>query len=65
MLTLSILQTSINKADNTRGYDWTARVNYKVIACGKVKGHSREDGWQDLIQMILDNEKKLAGPLDK
>lgn len=53
MLTLSIIQESENKTDDTRGYRWTARINYKEIASGKVRG-SRKDGWEALVQQILD-----------
>ena len=56
MLTLSIIQESENK--DTRGYRYNVRINYKVIASGKVKGHRRKDGWEALVQQILDKEKE-------
>ena len=62
MLTLSIIQENTNITDDTRGYRYNIRINYKVIASGKVKGHHRELGWEALVQQILDerreNEKK-------
>ena len=61
MLTLSIIQESTNITDDTRGYRYDVRINYRTIASGKVKGHRRELGWEALVQQILDERK----PLDK
>ena len=58
MLTLSIIQESENK--DARGYRYNVRVNYKVIASGKVR-YTRKDGWEAMVQQILDERK----PLDK
>ena len=56
MLTLSVVQESKNHADDTRNYRYNVRVNYKIIAKGKIKGHSRKDGWESLVQQVLDEE---------
>ena len=31
-----------------------APATSKVIACGKVAGHTRADGWKVLVQKLLD-----------
>ena len=59
MLTLSIIQESTNTTEDTRGYRYNVRVNYKVIASGKVKGHHRELGWEALVQQILDERNDV------
>lgn len=30
----------------------------KTIAKGKIEGHARADGWQALVQRLLDNEQE-------
>ena len=55
MLTLSITQISENK--DAKKYQWTIRENYRLIASGKVS--ASKDGWEALVQQILDERKPL------
>ena len=58
MLTITIVQTSRNEKDNTRGYDYNVKVNERLIAAGNVKGHNRLDGWESLVNQIMRERAK-------
>ena len=55
MLTISIIQESQNIPDDTRGYRYVVRINYKEIARGNIKGHHRKDGWEALVHQIIED----------
>jgi hypothetical protein len=46
--------TGTNESAN---YTYEVRVNNdRVLAEGVIKGHNREDGWEKLVQMLLEDE---------
>ena len=54
MLTITL----VNEGKTGDGYEYRydVRVNYKTIASGKVTGHDRADGWEALVQLVVDTE---------
>ena len=38
-------------------YRYQVLVNDTVIESGEVKGHDRRKGWQNLVEMIVENSK--------
>lgn len=57
MLTIKIVndETGTNEIGN---YDYVVKVNFREIARGKVHGHNRVNGWQELIKIISEQEKQ-------
>jgi len=41
-------------------YEYRVMINNREIVGGKVKGHSRKDGWIPLVEMILEQEKERS-----
>ena len=48
--------------DNTN-YTYVVSVNKEVICAGEVKGHNRDNGWEDLLEMIL-KERKMQRKIE-
>jgi len=48
--------------DNTN-YTYVVSVNKKVICTGEVKGHNRDEGWENLVEMIL-KERKMQRKIE-
>lgn len=46
-------------------YDYAVMVNDKSIEQGLIKGHNRKDGWENLVQMLLDQQAKKKALPDK
>lgn len=63
MLTITLVQEG-HTGDGDR-YRYNVRVNYKVIASGKVAGHNKDDGWKVLVQQVLDESGYATIALDK
>ena len=42
-------------------YDWRVYINSVEIESGRLYGHNREDGWVELVKMLVaqQNEKKV------
>lgn len=43
----------------TGNYDYVVRVNDNVLERGHIEGHLREQGWQQLVSMMLKNSVEL------
>jgi len=46
--------------DGRADYDYCVRVNYEIIAEGKIKKHKRSDGWQKLVKLMLKSDKSIT-----
>ena len=55
MLTVQIINeaTSLNHPEEG-DYHYDVFVNGKVIACGRVYGHKRDEGWPALLKLIAE-----------
>ena len=55
-LMLSIHIHNVTEGDDftVSDYHYRVLVNTDQIASGKILGHRRTDGWQELVQMMLD-----------
>jgi hypothetical protein len=56
MLTLEIT----NLLTEQNEYSYIVKVNSKTISCGKVSGHSRDDGWKALVRKVVDEAKTIG-----
>jgi len=43
--------------DHDANYDYEVRVNTETIARGRIVGHNRADGWQNLVAMLVEQSK--------
>ena len=48
--------------DNTN-YTYVVSVNKEVICAGEVNGHNRDEGWENLLEMIV-KERKMQGKIE-
>ena len=51
MLILHIRNTT---GGSVSDYEYEVLVNTEVIAQGKVKGHTRADGWAELVRKVIE-----------
>ena len=43
--------------DESANYTYEVRVNELTIARGEILGHNRWNGWKNLLQMLLEDQK--------
>jgi len=46
-------------------YEYSVRINNRVITEGKVLGHTRKDGWEELVLKMIDKEINKGGDTDE
>lgn len=46
-------------------YDWAAYINKRKIAEGRICGHDRTKGWQNLVRMMLEDRPFEDGLFEK
>jgi len=44
-------------SNESSNYTYVVSVNKEVICAGEVKGHNRDEGWENLLEMILKERK--------
>ena len=49
--------------NESSNYTYVVSVNKKVICAGEVKGHNRDDGWENLLEMIV-KERKMQRKIE-
>jgi hypothetical protein len=59
MLTIQIHNVTQPRNDKDSNYTYDVYVNQDVIASGMVFGHDRSEGWINLVEMVLDHEKRI------
>jgi hypothetical protein len=48
----------IDIKNNIADYDWRAYINGTEIESGRLCGHNREDGWVELVKMLVTQQNK-------
>jgi len=57
MLHIKIVNDSTGTQDSANYY-YDVYINTKRIASGEIEGHDRSDGWEKLVEKLLDVERK-------
>jgi hypothetical protein len=47
--------TGTNESSN---YRYQVLINQTVIESGEIRGHNRDDGWRELVKMMIEKEEK-------
>jgi len=50
-------QNMVTKND-VADYDWRVYINGTEIEFGRLCGHNREDGWVELVKMLVTQQNK-------
>jgi len=50
-------QNMVTKND-VADYDWRVYINGTEIESGRLCGHNREDGWVELVKMLVTQQNK-------
>lgn len=57
MLTINIRNVN-DEPNDFADYTYTVHINDKMISSGQIFNHKRSDGWQELIEALLEDEVK-------
>lgn len=59
MLTIYIHNDSTGTNDKAN-YDYIVYINNHEIDRGRITGHNRDDGYKELLKMIVKNDEPIA-----
>jgi hypothetical protein len=60
MLTI-IIHNDGTGTNESANYDYQVKINSELIASGEIVGHNRDDGWENLVEMVLWEEFRKKG----